>query len=409
MWMRPSVRVGQPTPRLCILVSVVHLEVFVSTLAAPPTSTADVVRQPAEIRCAAELAALRAADRGPRPQGWLLSPKAVETFVLGSREPLRDARGAAIQITPKFVGDRRLVQVAIATLASDRALMLAGEPGTAKSWLSEHLAAAISGTSLLVVQGTAGTTEEQVKYSWNYALLIAEGPSRRALVESPVLRGMQQGQLVRLEELTRCAAEVQDALISVLSEKQVAIPELDEVVPARRGFSVIATANTRDRGVNDMSSALKRRFNFVTIPVVADLEQEAAIVERRSTELLADLGVPAQVPRDLVKLLATVFSELRRGQTVDGKAKVKSPSTVLSTAELISVVADGALIGSFFGQGGQGQPTVHDCFSALVGTVAKENQADLAVLQEYLETVAKGRSERLWRELYRAGQDVLGG
>jgi MoxR-like ATPase len=377
----------------------------VSTSAAPRPSSGEVVRQPAEVRCAVELAALRAADQGMPPPGWLLSPRAVETFVLGSREPVRDASGASVQITPKFVGDRRLVQVAIATLASDRALMLAGEPGTAKSWLSEHLAAAISGTSLLVVQGTAGTTEEQVKYSWNYALLIAEGPSRRALVESPILRGMQQGQVVRIEELTRCAAEVQDALISVLSEKQVAVPELDEVVPARRGFAVIATANTRDRGVNDMSSALKRRFNFVTIPVVADLEQETAIVERRSTELLADLGVPVQVPRDLVKLLATVFSELRRGQTVDGKAKVKSPSTVLSTAELISVVADGALIGSFFGQG---QPTVQDCFGALVGTVAKENQANLGVLQEYLETVAKGRSERVWRDLYRAGHDLLG-
>jgi MoxR-like ATPase len=376
-----------------------------ATSAAAGTSNADVVRQPAEIRCAAELAALRAVDQGPRPQGWQLSPRAVETFVLGSREPIRDGSGGTVQITPKFVGDRRLVQVAIATLASDRALMLAGEPGTAKSWLSEHLSAAISGTSLLVVQGTAGTTEEQVKYSWNYALLIAEGPSRRALVESPVLRGMQQGQVVRLEELTRCAAEVQDALISVLSEKQVAIPELDEMVSARRGFSVIATANTRDRGVNDMSSALKRRFNFVTIPVVADLEQEAAIVERRSGELLKDLGVQTQVPRDLVKLLTVVFSELRRGQTIDGKAKVKSPSTVLSTAELISVVADGALIGSFFGQG---QPTVQDCFSALVGTVAKENQADLAVLQEYLETVAKGRSERPWRDLYQAGHTLLG-
>jgi MoxR-like ATPase len=364
------------------------------------------VRQPAEVRCAAELAALRAADQGARPPGWQLSPRAVETFVLGSREPVRDANGASIEITPKFVGDRRLVQVAIATLASDRALMLAGEPGTAKSWLSEHLAAAISGTSLLVVQGTAGTTEEQVKYSWNYALLIAEGPSRRALVESPVLRGMQKGLVVRLEELTRCAAEVQDALISVLSEKQVAVPELDEVVPARRGFAVIATANTRDRGVNDMSSALKRRFNFVTIPVVADLDQETAIVERRSAELLAELGVPTAVPRDIVRLLATVFSELRRGQTIDGKSKVKSPSTVLSTAELISVVADGALIGSFFGQG---QPTVQDCLGALVGTVAKENQADLSVLQEYLETVAKPRSDPLWRDLYRAGHHLLGG
>ena len=382
-----------------------------STAAAQPSSSGEVVRQPAEVRCAVELAALQATDRGQRPPGWQLSPRAVETFILGSREPIQTASGTSVQIQPKFVGDRRLVQVAIATLASDRALMLAGEPGTAKSWLSEHLAAGISGTSQLVVQGTAGTTEEQVKYSWNYALLIAEGPSRRALVESPVLRGMQNGQVVRLEELTRCAAEVQDALISVLSEKQIAVPELHEVVPARRGFAVIATANTRDRGVNEMSSALKRRFNFVTIPVVANIEQEVALVERRSGELLTDLGVSTAVPRDLIRLLATVFSELRRGQTVDGKAKVKSPSTVLSTAELISVVADGALIGSFFGAGGaagQGQPTIQDCFGALVGTVAKENQADLAILQEYLETVAKPRTERPWRDLYAAGRDLLG-
>jgi AAA domain (dynein-related subfamily)/Intein splicing domain len=272
------------------------------------------------------------------------------------------------------------------------------------SWLSEHLAAAVSGTSQLIVQGTAGTTEEQIKYSWNYALLIAEGPSRRALVESPILRGMERGRVVRFEEVTRCAAEVQDALISILSEKQIAIPELDEVVAAQRGFAVIGTANTRDRGVNEMSAALKRRFNFVAIPVVSDVEQEAQIVERRSRDLLGDLASQIDVPPDVVRLLTAVFAELRRGETLDGTAKVKSPTTVLSTAELISVVASGALMGSFFGGG---RATVRDCFSSLVGTVAKENQSDLEVLREYLETVARPRTGRLWQEFYTAGQDVL--
>jgi MoxR-like ATPase len=372
----------------------------------------NVVRLPAEARCADELAALRAIDRWPRPPGWHLSPRLVETFIMGSTrgpgtmggEALQGTDGRPLSITPKFVGERRLVQVAIATLASDRALMLAGEPGTAKSWLSEHLAAAISGTSQLVIQGTAGTTEEQIKYSWNYALLIAEGPSRRALVESPVLRGMERGQIVRFEETTRCAAEVQDALISILSEKQIAIPELDEVVSAQRGFAVIGTANTRDRGVNEMSSALKRRFNFVTIPVVSDIEQEVGIVARRSRELLSELGATSDVPQDVVRLLASVFAELRRGETLDGSAKVKTPSTVLSTAELISVVANGALMGSFFGTG---HATVRDCFAALVGTVAKESSNDLDVLQEYLETVARTRPEALWREFYAAGSEVL--
>jgi MoxR-like ATPase len=371
---------------------------------AAPRLALDVIRQPAEVRWSAELAALRAHDRWPRPPGWQLSPRMAEAFVVGSKEPLRGPDGEAVPITPKFVGDRRLVQVAIATLASDRALMLTGEPGVAKSWLSEHLAAAVSGTSQLIVQGTAGTTEEQIKYSWNYALLIAEGPSRRALVESPILRGMERGRVVRFEEVTRCAAEVQDALISILSEKQIAIPELDEVVAARRGFAVIGTANTRDRGVNEMSAALKRRFNYVAIPVVSDVEQEAQIVERRSRDLLGDLASQIDVPPDVVRLLTAVFAELRRGETLDGTAKVKSPTTVLSTAELISVVASGALMGSFFGEG---RATVRDCFSSLVGTVAKENQSDLEVLREYLETVARPRTGRLWQEFYAAGQDVL--
>jgi MoxR-like ATPase len=309
-------------------------------------------------------------------------------------------------IAPKFIGDRRLIQVAIATLASDRALLLLGDPGTAKSWVSEHLAAAISGDSGLTIQGTAGTTEEQIKYGWNYALLIAEGPTQRALVESPVLRGMRRGQIVRFEEMTRCSAEVQDALISVLSEQQIVIPELNEAVSARRGFAIIATANTRDRGVNEMSAALKRRFNFVTIPVIGDLDQEVDIVARRSAELLIQLGAPAAVdlPRDLIRLLATVFSELRNGQTLDNQTKLKSPSTVLSTAELISTVTNSALISSFFGNGA---PNVQDAAAGLLGAIAKENTNDLTAFDEYLETVAKTRKQGLWPAFYKAGRQVV--
>jgi MoxR-like ATPase len=365
-----------------------------------------IIREAAEMRCAAELAALKAQDRLPRPPGWQLSPRMVETFILGTDLPIAGPDGEKVAITPKFVGERRLIQVAIATLASDRALLLAGDPGTAKSWLSEHLAAAICGTSGLTIQGTAGTTEEQIKYGWNYALLIAEGPTRRALVESPILRGMQRGQVVRFEELTRCSAEVQDALISILSEQQIVIPELDETVEARRGFAVIATSNTRDRGVNDMSAALKRRFNFVTIPVIADVEQEAVIVERRSRETLRQLGAPGDIdlPGDLIRLLATVFAELRGGQTLDGTAKVKSPSTILSTAELISTVTNGALMASFFGGG---RPTVEDGLTSLLGAIAKENRDDLGVFKEYLETVAKPRRNGLWPAFYKAGREQV--
>ena len=352
------------------------------------------IRLAAEVKYQHELDELAAADKDPRPPGWRLSPRAVETYLMGSDK-----------VTPKYIGDRARIQVAIATLASDRALMLVGEPGTAKSWLSEHLAAAISGTSALIVQGTAGTTEEQLKYGWNYALLISEGPTARSLVPSPVLRAMREGKLARLEEVTRTAPEVQDSLISILSEKQIAVPELGEIVSAQRGFSVIATANTRDRGVNEMSSALKRRFHFVTLPVVSDLEEELRIVTKREAELRSDYGVGAPAPAELGRMLVTLFQELRAGITKDGKTKVRPPAAPLSTAEAISVLFQAGILGEQFGGGRVGPG---ELARALVGTVAKEGEADVKVVREYCETVAKGRGGA-WRELYAATKEELGG
>jgi len=342
------------------------------------------LRLPAEAKYAQELQALEANDSGKaRPPGWKLSPRAVETYLLGSEKPV-----GGVPITAKYVGERALVQVAIATLASDRALMLVGEPGTAKSWLSEHLSAAISGTSALIVQGTAGTSEDHLKYSWNYALLLSEGPSRKALVASPLLRAMQEGRFARFEEITRTSPEIQDALISILSEKQLALPELGEVVSAQRGFNLIATANTRDRGVNEMSAALKRRFNFVTVPVVEDLEQEIRIVTQREAELRSDYRVGVAPPAEIAKLLVTLFQELRAGLTKDGKTKVRSPTSVLSTAEAISVLFNSGILAEQFGSG---KVTAEDLAASLLGAVIKEHADDVQAVREYCETVAKGR------------------
>lgn len=361
---------------------------------------ANDMRLPAETKYEAELAALVKSDKGARPAGWKLSPRAVETYVMGAEKPV-----GGVAITPKYIGDRALIQVAIATLASDRALMLIGEPGTAKSWLSEHLSAAISGDSSLIVQGTAGTSEEHIKYSWNYALLLAEGPSPKSLVPSPVFRAMEAGRFARIEEITRTASEVQDSLISILSEKQIAVPELNRIVSAQRGFNIIATANSRDRGVNEMSSALKRRFNFVTVPVVEDLEQEIRIVTRREAELRGDYQVGAEPPADIAKMLVTVFQELRAGLTKDGKTKVKPPSTPLSTAEAISVLFNGGILAQHFGTG---KVTAADVARSLVGAVAKEGAEDLKVLREYCETVAKGRGG-IWKEFHEAAKERLKG
>jgi MoxR-like ATPase len=356
------------------------------------------IRLPAEVKYDAEIQAIAARDKAPRPPGWRLSPKAVETYIMGADKPLD-----GVPITAKYIGDRSLVQVAIATLASDRALMLVGEPGTAKSWLSEHLSAAISGTSALVVQGTAGTSEEHIKYGWNYALLLAEGPSQKALVPSPIFRAMREGKFARLEEITRASSEIQDALISILSEKQIAVPELGEMLSAQRGFNLIATANTRDRGVNEMSAALKRRFNFVAIPVVDDLEQEIRIVTRREAELRTEYQVGIEPPAALAELLVTMFQELRAGMTKDGKTKVRPPSAPLSTAEAISVLFSSSILAQHFGGD---RVTPEELSRSLAGAIAKEGADDLKVVREYCETVAKGRGG-LWKEFYAAAKTRL--
>src|SRR6476620_10242969 len=353
------------------------------------------LRIPAETLYAEELEALMKAEKHSLPAGWRMSPRSVLTYICGGK-------CAKLDVTPKYIGHQRLVEIAISTLVTDRALLLIGEPGTAKSWLSEHLAAAIKGDSTKVVQGTAGTTEEQIRYTWNYAMLIARGPSNESLIKSPIFRAMENGSIARFEEITRCASEVQDALISLLSEKRLSIPELLTEVPAQRGFSVIATANTRDRGVNDMSAALKRRFNIVVLPSPADLETEIGIVTRRVRELATNLELRAKIPdEDAITKVVTIFRELRAGQTLDGKNKVKTPSGVLSTAEAISLLANSmALSGNF----GDGNVSDNDIASGLQGAVIKDDDKDLIVWKDYLSNVMKKRGAD-WRGLYTACQE----
>ena len=354
-------------------------------------SDKNVQRLPAEELFQRELDALIAAETDPVPTGWRMSPRSVLAYITGGTT----VKG--VDITPKYMGNRRLVEIAIATLITDRALLLIGEPGTAKSWLSEHLAAAVNGDSTKVVQGTAGTTEEQIKYSWNYAMLIAKGPCPEAMVKSPVYRAMESGSIARVEEISRCASEVQDALIS--------IPELGLELPAQKGFSVIATANTRDKGVNDMSAALKRRFNIVVLPTPANIQDEMDIVQTRVEQLSAGLDLNARQPdTDTVEKVVTIFRELRSGATLDGKQKLKPTSGVLSTAEAISLLANSmALAGSF----GDGRISDGDLAAALQDAVVKDEEHDKVTWKEYLENVMKKRGHE-WLPLYRACRELNG-
>ena len=357
----------------------------------------ELLRQHAEQQFAEELAELAQHDTRPRPPNWNMSPWAVSLYLLGGK------LDSGFEISPKYIGQARLMEIAIATLATERALLLLGVPGTAKSWVSEHLAAAIAGDSTLLVQGTAGTSEEAMRYGWNYASLLAKGPSREALVPSPVMRAMQTGRLVRVEELTRIPADVQDTLITILSEKTLPIPELNAEEQAVKGFNVIATANNRDRGVNELSSALKRRFNTVILPVPETLDEEVEIVDRRVASLGRALELPAEAPAIAeIRRVVTVFRELRDGKTLDGKTKLKAPTATLSTAEAISVVNHGLSLAAHFGDG---QMRAHDVAAGLTGAVVQDPVQDRIVWQEYLETVVKEREG--WKDLYRACREVL--
>ncbi len=366
-----------------------------------------MVRPPAETVYAEELTALIANDTGAKPPGWRLSPRSVRQFILGSDGAglahTQDGKKVKTVITQKFYGDDALVERCIVTLLGNRGLLLVGEPGTAKSMLSELLAAAASGNSLQTIQGTAGTTDDQIKYSWNYALLLAEGPSPRALVPSPLYTAMKTGTIVRFEEITRCQPEIQDTLVSLLSDKTLQTPELsgpDGVLFAEKGFNVIATANLRDRGVHEMSSALKRRFNFETVAPLSDKAMELKLVKEQTEALLRESGVQVECPPDVLDLLVSTFNDLRHGRTVEGTV-VEKPSTVMSTAEAVAVGHSAALDAAYFGNSRLASTHVA---RQLLGTVLKDNPDDVKKLKQYFEVVAKarGKGSKAWQQFYEA-------
>lgn len=360
------------------------------------TGIDQVLRLHAEQEYAEELAQLKEVDDRQRPPNWQLSPWAVKTYLLGG------TLSNGFQVSAKYIGNHRLIEIAVATLATDRALLLYGLPGTAKSWVSEHIAAAICGDSTLLIQGTAGTDENSIRYGWNYARLLAEGPSPEALVPSPMMVAMRTGRLARVEELTRIPSDVQDALISILSEKTLPIPELGTETQAKRGFNVIATANNRDKGINDMSSALGRRFNTVILPLPDSMEEELRIVETRVAALGRALELPVEKPAlEEIRRVVTIFRELRGGVTMDGKTKLKSPSGTLSTAEAISVINSGLALAAYYGDGVM---KAGDMGAGLVGSIVKDPVQDRVAWHEYLQTVVKERDE--WKDLYRACREV---
>ena len=350
-------------------------------------------RLPAEQLYAEELACLVAHDTRPKPDGWKLSPHSVRTFILGSQG---DEIGGLI-IARKIFGNDDVVERAIVTLVGHRGLMLVGEPGTAKSMLSELLSAAIAGVSTHTVQGSAGVVEENIRYSWNYALLLKAGPSMEALVAGPLHNSMNNGQLMRFEEITRCPIEVQDNLIPIMSDRILQIPELkgdERFLLSQPGFNIIATANLKDRGVNEMSSALKRRFNFETMRPLGKQKDQSELIHREVNKQLKEDRIDLDFSSDVADLLAKVFYEMRNG-IVDGAA-INSPTTVLSTAEAISVAYSAAAQCHYFGEPAL---TPAHLRQYMIGTVIKDDDDDIKRFEDYLRLVKRKRKDQeLWQD-----------
>lgn len=375
-----------------------------------------IIKEPAEIKYKDELQYLiDSDDSSKKPINWKLSPKQVIKFILGSDEPIDSSsstkgkgksKKTEISISKKFYGDPILIQRTVASLASNKALMLIGEPGTAKSFLSELLASAISGSSINTIQGSASVTEDQIKYSWNYALLLANGPSRQSLVPAPMLNGFEHGSIVRFEEITRCPPEIQDTILSLLSDKVMIIPELDDkgIIFAKNGFGLVATANTRDRGVNEMSSALKRRMNFETVKPLEDVELEMELVTNQVTEYLEKASIQREVVPDVIELLTTTFNELRSGKSVTGDKVERLAQVTMSTAECVETAINTAVYSHYIEDGPMSP------FSAAIsmrGTIIKDSLDDIAKLRNFFQIVVKNRSDKHWKEFYNAGLKIL--
>lgn len=363
----------------------------------------NMLKPPVEALYKQELRALKNDDDGIKPSNWTLSPKSVRKFILGSDKPII-YRNKEIKIKKKFFGNDALVERCIITLAGNRGLMLVGEPGTAKTMLSELLAAAICGYSNNTVQGTAGTTEDMIKYSWNYSMLLNEGPTVEALVKAPLFVGMKKGIITRFEEITRCPSEIQDSLISVLSDKVLSIPELGEeigVLFAKPGFNVIGTANTRDKGVNEMSSALKRRFNFETIVPIRDVSMEAEIIINEVEKLKDQDKVKMEVDKNVAELLAITFHELREGISSNG-IRIDKPASVMSTAEAVSVYYQTMISGYYYGES---SISLDSLVQNIMGAILKETREDIQKLKNYFNVIVKSKAVEggeLWESYYKA-------
>ena len=81
-----------------------------------------LLRQHAEQLFAEELHELKKNETNPTPDNWVLSPQSVVTYLLGGK--LKNG----FEVTPKYIGRRRLMEIAVATIVPSCSMGSPGQP-----------------------------------------------------------------------------------------------------------------------------------------------------------------------------------------------------------------------------------------------------------------------------------------
>ncbi|NBS30777.1 MAG: MoxR family ATPase, partial [Actinobacteria bacterium] len=187
-----------------------------------------------------------------------------------------NSRLAVDQLVAEVVGRRRESELVVAALSADRHVLLEGPPGTGKSTLLRGVASAL-GVGFEFVEGTAELTPSRLIGHFDPALVLAEGYSSDIFVDGPLVRALRQGSLLYVEEINRVPEETLNALVTVMSEREVHVPRLGRVA-AEKGFRLVAAMNPFDAvGTARIAGAVYDRVCRVAMDYQSE-EDERAIV-----------------------------------------------------------------------------------------------------------------------------------